>query len=74
MVTHPGRGCLRSNETTWDEEHLWRTYVMLADLESVFRRLKGELGLRPAFYLWNILVRGKLMIVKSVFCWLLNLG
>lgn len=47
MLTDPGTYCLRSNETTWDEERLWRTYIMLTDLESVFRSLKSELGLRP---------------------------
>lgn len=50
MATHPGVYCLRSNETTWDEERLWRTYTMLTDLESVFRSLKSELGLRPVFH------------------------
>ena len=32
MATHPGVYCLRSNELTWDEEQLWRTYTMLTDL------------------------------------------
>jgi len=50
MATHPGVYCLRSSETTWDEERLWRTYTMLNDLESVFRSLKSELGLRPVFH------------------------
>ena len=50
MATHPGVYCLRSNELTWDEERLWRTYTMLTDLESVFRSLKSELGLRPVFH------------------------
>lgn len=50
MATHPGVTCLRSNETTWDEERLWRTYTMLTDLESVFRSLKSELGLRPIYH------------------------
>lgn len=50
MATHPGVYCLRSNETSWDEERLWRTYTMLTDLESVFRSLKHELGLRPVFH------------------------
>jgi len=50
MATHPGVYCLRSNELTWDEEQLWRTYTMLTDLESVFRSLKSELGLRPMFH------------------------
>jgi transposase len=50
MATHPGVYCLRSNEMSWDEERLWRTYMMLTDLESVFRSLKSELGLRPVFH------------------------
>ena len=47
MLTHPGVYCLRSNQTDWDEETLWRTYITLTDLEAVFRSLKSELGLRP---------------------------
>jgi hypothetical protein len=50
MATHPGVYCLRSNEMSWDAERLWRTYTMLTDLESVFRSLKSELGLRPVFH------------------------
>ena len=49
-ATHPGIYCLRSNELDWDEEKLWRTYTLLTDLESVFRSLKHELGLRPVFH------------------------
>ncbi|MDP2109720.1 MAG: IS1634 family transposase [Sulfurimicrobium sp.] len=51
MLTDPGVYCLRSNETGWSEEQLWRTYMMLTDLESVFRSLKSELGLRPVYHL-----------------------
>jgi transposase len=51
MLTDPGVYCLRSNETGWNEEQLWRTYMMLTDLESVFRSLKSELGLRPVYHL-----------------------
>ncbi|HYY01846.1 MAG TPA: IS1634 family transposase [Mycobacterium sp.] len=50
MLTDPGVYCLRSNETTWDAATLWRTYMMLTDLEAVFRGLKSELGLRPVFH------------------------
>jgi hypothetical protein len=48
--THPGVYCLRSSETDWDEAKLWRTYIMLTDLEAVFRSLKSELGLRPVYH------------------------
>ncbi len=50
MLTRPGVYCLRTNVLDWDLETLWRTYTMLTDLESVFRSLKSELGLRPVFH------------------------
>ena len=50
MLTHPGIYCLRSSETDWDEETLWRTYTTLTDVEAVFRALKSELGLRPIYH------------------------
>ena len=50
MATHPGVYCLRSNQTDWDEESLWRTYTLLTDVEAVFRSLKSELGLRPIYH------------------------
>lgn len=50
MATHPGVYCLRSNELGWDEAKLWRTYTMLTDIESVFRSLKSELGMRPVYH------------------------
>ena len=50
LLTDPGVYCLRSNETDWDQEKMWRTYVTLTDLEAVFRSMKSEMGLRPIFY------------------------
>jgi len=61
-VTHPGVYCLRSNETTWDAETMWRTFTMLTDLEAVFRSLKSELGLRPVFHHKEHRVDGHLFI------------
>ena len=46
----PGVYCLRSSETDWDEDTLWRTYTTLTDVEAVFRSLKSELGLRPIYH------------------------
>jgi transposase len=62
METHPGVYCLRSNELTWDAEQLWRTYMMLTDLEAVFRSLKSELGLRPIFHRTEARAEGHLFI------------
>lgn len=62
QLTHPGIYCLRSNETGWETESLWRTYSMLTDLEAVFRSLKSELGLRPVYHHKEIRVDGHLFI------------
>ena len=62
MMTHPGVYCLRTNQTDWDEETLWRTYVTLTELEAVFRSLKSELGLRPIFHHKPIRAEGHLFI------------
>jgi len=48
--THPGVYALRSNQSGWNDEKLWRTYTMLTDLEAVFRSLKSELGMRPIYH------------------------
>ncbi|MCF6355916.1 MAG: IS1634 family transposase [Candidatus Polarisedimenticolaceae bacterium] len=50
QATHPGVYCLRANIDDWDEERLWKTYIMLTDLEAVFRSLKSELGMRPIYH------------------------
>ena len=62
QATHPGVYCLRTNLTDWDEETLWRTYTMLTDLESVFRSLKSELGLRPVYHHKEERVSGHIFI------------
>jgi hypothetical protein len=62
MLTDPGVYCLRSNETTWDAAKLWHTYMMLTDLEAVFRGLKSELGLRPVFHQKDDRTEGHLFI------------
>jgi transposase len=49
-VDLPGVYCLRSNQCQWPEEQLWRTYMMLTDLEAVFRCCKSDLGFRPIFH------------------------
>jgi len=48
--TNPGVYKLRTTLTDWSDETLWRTYTMLTDLESVFRSLKSELGMRPVYH------------------------
>jgi len=42
-----GHYLLRSNLTGGDPSVLWSRYIQLTQIESVFRSLKSELGLRP---------------------------
>ncbi len=62
MLSDPGVYCLRSNEMDLSAEELWRTYVMLTDLEAVFRSLKSELGLRPIYHSTGRRAEGHLFI------------
>ncbi|MBF0134599.1 MAG: transposase [Magnetococcales bacterium] len=50
IITHPGVYCLRTDQQQWDAATIWNTYTMLTDLESVFRSMKSELGLRPVYH------------------------
>ena len=59
---YAGVYCLRTNIMDWDAEKLWRTYIMLTDLEAVFRSLKSELGMRPVYHQTRQRVEGHLWI------------
>jgi transposase len=59
---HPGVCCLRTTLVALDNATLWRTYTMLTELESVFRSLKTDLGLRPVFHQIDRRVEGHLFI------------
>jgi transposase len=61
-MTHPGVYCLRTTMTGHDDETLWRIYSMLTNLESVFRSLKTDLGLRPVYHQIERRVEGHLFI------------
>ena len=61
-AAHPGVYCLRTTLVEQDNATLWRTYTMLTNLESVFRSLKTDLGLRPVFHQIDWRVEGHLFI------------
>jgi hypothetical protein len=61
-AAHPGVYCLRTTLVDQDNATLWRTYIMLTELESVFRSLKTDLGLRPVFHQVDRRVEGHLFI------------
>lgn len=67
-MTHPGVYCLRTTMTENDDATLWRIYSMLTNLESVFRALKTDLGLRPVYHQIERRVEGHLYISILAYC------
>lgn len=61
-AAHPGVYCLRTTLVGQDNATLWRTYIMLTELGSVFRSLKTDLGLRPVLHQTDRRVEGHLFI------------
>ena len=53
---------LRTTLADQDNATLWRTYIMLTELESVFRALRTDLNLRPVFHRVDRRVEGHLII------------
>ncbi|MDR3285157.1 MAG: IS1634 family transposase [Holosporales bacterium] len=62
ILTSPGVYCLKTNDLNFSAIQMWQTYIMLTDLESVFRSLKSELGLRPIFHWKGDRIEGHLFI------------
>jgi len=54
--------CLRTNNTDWSEQEIWKTYTMLTEIESAFRCMKSELGMRPVYHQIAYRVDGHLFI------------
>jgi len=57
-----GTYLLRAYGLDWDADRLWKTYIMLTDVEEGFRCLKTDLGLRPVFHKIDRRVGGHLFI------------
>ena len=54
--------CIRTNQTQLDNTRIWQTYRMLNDIESAFRTLKTDLGLRPIYHQKTDRVSGHIFI------------
>jgi hypothetical protein len=54
--------CLSSNRTDLDAKTLWNLYTTLTEVESAFRSLKSELGLRPIYHQKEIRIDAHIFI------------
>jgi len=59
---------LRSNLTGEDPAVLWSRYVQLTQIESVFRSLKNELGIRPIYHQKEDRADAHILIAFLAYC------
>src|ERR1700752_1673387 len=59
---------LRSNLTSGDPSVLWTRYVQLTQIESVFRSLKSELGIRPIYHQLEHRADAHILIAFLAYC------
>src|SRR6202041_1110702 len=59
---------LRSNLTGEDPAVLWTRYVQLTQIESVFRSLKSELGIRPVYHQLEHRADAHVLIAFLAYC------
>jgi transposase len=59
---------MRSNLTAEDPEVLWKLYVQLTQIESVFRSLKSELGIRPIYHQKEHRIDAHIFIAFLAYC------
>jgi transposase len=65
---HDGHYLLRSNLTAGDPRVLWTRYVQLTQIESVFRSLKSELGIRPIYHQREHRADAHILIAFLAYC------
>src|ERR1700682_1575518 len=63
-----GHYLLRSNLTAGDPRVLWTRYVQLTQIESVFRSLKSELGIRPIRHQLEHRVDAHILLAFLAYC------
>jgi len=63
-----GHYLLRSNLTGEDPAVLWTRYVQLTQIESVFRSLKSELGIRPVYHRLENRVDAHILVAFLAYC------
>ena len=63
-----GHYLLRSNLTSEDPAVLWARYIQLTQIESVFRSLKSELGIRPVYHRLEHRVDAHILVAFLAYC------
>jgi hypothetical protein len=68
-----GHYLLRSNLTGEDPGVLWERYVQLTQIESAFKAMKSELGIRPIYHQLGRRVEAHILVAFLAYCLLVTL-
>jgi transposase len=63
-----GTYLLRTNLTQGEPDTLWRYYLQLTEVESIFRTLKSELNLRPLWHRLQPRIEAHILIAFLGYC------
>ncbi len=63
-----GRYLLRSNLCNQDPAALWKHYMLLTQIEEVFKNLKGDLALRPVFHQLENRIEAHVFVAFLAYC------
>lgn len=65
---HDGHYLLRSNLSEKEPKHLWELYILLVEIEGVFRSFKNDLGIRPIYHQLEGRVEAHIMVCFLAYC------
>jgi hypothetical protein len=65
---YDGHYLLRSNLTDKEPEWLWKLYMLLVQIEAVFRSFKNDLGIRPIFHQKESRVEAHIFVCFQAYC------
>ena len=68
VMRHEGQYLLRSNLCSEDPALLWRLYILLTEIEAVFRNLKGDLALRPIYHQTDERIEAHILVAFLAYC------
>lgn len=65
---YDGHYLLRSNLSEKEPEYLWELYMLLVEIEAVFRGFKNDLGIRPIFHQLEPRVDAHIFVCFQAYC------
>ncbi len=65
---YDGHYLLRSNLSDKEPEWLWKLYILLVEIEAVFKSFKNDLGLRPIYHSVQPRVEAHIFVCFLAYC------